>query len=611
MTTRNYDDELLPRRRFIKASTTAGIACACFPMVELSGRINGRTHIAPQDAATKVYVCPPCGLDCDKLVFEKPGACTVCGMTLIEKSERDKLETLALKASKSPLAGSWAGTYSVGSERTAVRINFAGTARGLKGAVDFLGQNGGFDLAGLKTSDSGFSGEVSYTGKKLSFDTHLNDSRLEGRVTTDKQTGRVELVHLAPFTLRDMRPWEGIYRAGSRLFLFESLNEYYACNAVELPSGKIRNLFPVQSNRFIAGPALLEALPQEQSFTFFNGDEPVRKVRIASRRNRFTASQIALPSEEVKFKNGDVTLAGTLILPASPGPHPAIIFMHGSGGSPRVSYFGFGYWLASRGIAVLKYDKRGSGESTGSFTTYEDLADDAVAGARMLQSRAEIDRKGIGFWGISEGGWTAPEAASRFTDAAFVIVVSGGGLSPAEGEIYDTEDQLRSDGRFSEADIRQALAFQRARDHYAQKHEGWDEYAGLLKIALTKPWYNYPTTDLFGAAKADSAFWRSKARTYFYDPLPALRSVRCPFLGLRGGVDDPVGGRLGLTAMQQALAAAGNKDITMRMIPRANHELFEADSGVSAELARTKRFAPEVLPLMTQWLEKRVLRKRT
>jgi pimeloyl-ACP methyl ester carboxylesterase len=513
-----------------------------------------------------------------------------------------------LAASKSPLAGDWAGVYFIGSTHTAVRFYFAATLQGLKGTMDLPGQNGGFNLASLKTSDRGFSGETSYIGKKMAFEANLEGSHLNGGAIVNGEHGKLELARLAKVELAKMRPWEGIYRLGTRSLLFESLNEAYPCSAVELPSGMIRSLFPINQNQFIAGPTLLEAQPENQRYTFVQDSTGNRRVLIVRGGATIKASQVPLHSEEVKFENGNVNLVGTLILPNSHGPHPAIIFMHGSGGSPRISYFGFGYWLASREIAVLKYDKRGSGQSTGSFTTYEDLGEDAAAGARFLQSRPEIDPKRIGFWGISEGGWTAPEAASRFSEAAFVICVSGGGLSPAAGEIYDSEDALRSDGRFSEADIQQALAFQNARDHYAQTSEGWDAYQALFKVAITKPWYNYPTTDLFGAAKPDSPFWKTKARTYFYDPLPALRKVRCPLLALRGGFDDPVGGTLGVRAMQRGLAEGGNRKFTSRVIPRGNHELFEAKSGATDELPRTKRFCPGVLPLMTRWIEEQTRR---
>ena len=600
------EKNVITRRRFLLSGATAAVATSFVSKTGLASPL--LASFSGTNELGQVYVCPPCGQPCDKLTFDKAGKCPVCGMELISKDELDRQQALAGEASKSPLAGSWAGTYFINTpEHTAVRLNFAGTPEGLKGTVDLPGQNGGFELTSLKTSDTGFSGEMSFLGKTTSFDAKLDGLYLKGSAAVDGQTGTLDLVRIETVTLEAMRPWEGMYTAGPRSFLLESINEVYPCNSVELRSNEIRGLFPVGPKQFIAGPTLLEALPEQQRYTFVEDPLGARSVVITQGQRQITATQRPLHREEVKFQNGDVTLAGTLILPASRGPHPAIIFMHGSGANPRVSYFGLGYLLASRGIAVLKYDKRGAGQSTGSFTTYEDLAEDAVAGARMLQARAEIDPKRIGFWGISEGGWTAPEAASRFADSAFVIVVSGGGLSPAEGELLDSEAELRSDGRFSEQDIHQALAFQRARDRYAQKREGWEDYIALLKAARTEPWYNYPDTDLFGASTPDSPFWKNKARTYFYDPLPALRRVRCPFLAVRGAVDDPVGGNLATAAMRKALAEGGNRDVTMHVIPHADHNLFEAQSGNAAELPRTTRISPEAFPLMMKWLEARLV----
>src|SRR5215472_16061223 len=386
-------DSRLTRRDFVKSGAIAIVASSWLPAFDLKA-----LEFGPRTTDT-IYVCPPCGLECDKLTFGKPGTCPVCGMTLINKDERDRTEAQALAASKSPLAGDWAGVYFIGASHNAVHINFAGGPQGLKGTLDLPGQNGGFNLTSFKSTDDSFSGELSYIGRKMSFAGHLDGVHLNGSALVNSERGKLELVRVTKVELPTMRPWEGIYRAGTRLFLFESLNEAYPCSAVELPSEMIRSLFPVGPNQFIAGPALLEAQPEEQRYRFVQDATGKRKVLIFRDQHLIKATQLPLPSEEVRFKNGDVTLAGTLILPASRGPHPAIIFMHGSGGAPRISYFGFGYWLASRGIAVLKYDKRGSGQSTGTFTTYEDLAEDAVAGARMLQTRSEIDRNRIGFWG--------------------------------------------------------------------------------------------------------------------------------------------------------------------------------------------------------------------
>src|ERR1043165_815299 len=119
------------RRKFLK--TTAGTFVAASYLAAM-----GTGAIATQGVGQdpKIYVCPPCGQDCDKLEFDKPGKCPVCGMDLIGKAERDRMEAAAEAANQSPLAGSWAGTFFIGSpEHTAVRFYFTGTAEGLKGTV--------------------------------------------------------------------------------------------------------------------------------------------------------------------------------------------------------------------------------------------------------------------------------------------------------------------------------------------------------------------------------------------------------------------------------------------------------------------------------------------
>jgi len=126
-----------------------------------------------------------------------------------------------------------------------------------------------------------------------------------------------------------------------------------------------------------------------------------------------------------------VTLAGTLLMPATKGPHPALVLIHGS--TPLVRYY-FGaapYNYAANGIAVLFYDKRGCGESGGKLSgaTIETLAADAVAGVKYLKNRKDINPNQIGVDGHSQGGWVAPTAAVMSKDVAFVMAGAGEALT--------------------------------------------------------------------------------------------------------------------------------------------------------------------------------------
>lgn len=133
---------------------------------------------------------------------------------------------------------------------------------------------------------------------------------------------------------------------------------------------------------------------------------------------------------DVRFSNDDVTLSGTLVLPQSNGPHPAVVFIHGSGPQTREGVKVFAERFVSHGIAGLVYDKRGEGYSTGEFpddliSSFNDLANDAIAGKLFLEERSDIDSARIGFWSYSQGEWLAPLAATRSNGIAFVVCVGG------------------------------------------------------------------------------------------------------------------------------------------------------------------------------------------
>src|SRR5262249_57653035 len=118
--------------------------------------------------------------------------------------------------------------------------------------------------------------------------------------------------------------------------------------------------------------------------------------------------------------------------------------------------------LGGRGGATLIFDKRGTGASTGEVwyrtgDRFDVLVADALSGVRFLLSRPDIAPKKIGLWGLSQGGWLMPLAASRSKDIAFLIVVAAGGVTPAEQEVYDDEVKLR-DKVYPPEEVAEAVA---------------------------------------------------------------------------------------------------------------------------------------------------------
>ena len=138
-------------------------------------------------------------------------------------------------------------------------------------------------------------------------------------------------------------------------------------------------------------------------------------------------------STEVTVAHGDVVLAGTLTVPAGPGPHPAAVLVTGRGPHDRDETLGphrpfrlLADTLARAGVAVLRTDDRGVGGSTGSLVgaTYDDLVGDGLAGVELLRSRPDVDPAQVGLIGHSEGGYLAPLAAGR-GPVAFVVSLAG------------------------------------------------------------------------------------------------------------------------------------------------------------------------------------------
>jgi CubicO group peptidase (beta-lactamase class C family)/pimeloyl-ACP methyl ester carboxylesterase len=145
--------------------------------------------------------------------------------------------------------------------------------------------------------------------------------------------------------------------------------------------------------------------------------------------------------EDVSFQSGATTLAGTLSLPPGAGPFPAVVLLSGSGPQNRDSeVMGFRPFkliadhFVARGIAVLRFDDRGVGRSTGSVAgaTIEDFAGDALAAARTLRARHDIDGRRIGLVGHSEGAIVAAAPAARTPDVAFIVWLAGHAVSGAE-----------------------------------------------------------------------------------------------------------------------------------------------------------------------------------
>jgi pimeloyl-ACP methyl ester carboxylesterase len=294
--------------------------------------------------------------------------------------------------------------------------------------------------------------------------------------------------------------------------------------------------------------------------------------------------------------NGRVRLAVTLDLPDGRGPHPVLVLLHAAGAGERdfPSYRHLAQVLPARGIGVLRYDRRGSGRSTGDFTraSFPDLASDAQAVIAWARGIPSVDRRRIGVWGMSQGGWIAPIVASRDPAIAAVVIVSGAGTTPADQMIFTARTALREAG-YPDAVIDRAVDLRRSVDAFYAGTKTRDEVAALLSAARAEPWF--PLTSLQPELPADprASQWYYQ---YSFDPVESIEKVRAPVLLLFGERDPwiPVDDAL------RTWKTRAKTDVTVRRIPDVNH--FLAQTTDPAHDSDPAPASPEYTRVVTEWL---------
>jgi pimeloyl-ACP methyl ester carboxylesterase len=441
---------------------------------------------------------------------------------------------------------------------------------------------------------------------------------IEGEAEVPGTKARFHLVRTVKIAPEILSRYVGIYRFrnGDHLMIDSFPDTPDTLFVTDVKSGEARAVFPRSETQFTGGPALRVVSPTRQTLTFRDAGVRVIDLDQKGRQSGAFATRVPIAREEVTFKNGDVTLAGTLLLPAAKakgGKHPALVFTHGGGAQLREVYWGLGYLYAARGFAVLSYDKRGVGKSTGNWreASFEDLADDAVAAAKFLQARTDIAANQIGFLGQSQGGWIAPLAASRFPDSAFAIALSGGGLSPAETELFDTEYELTKAG-YAANEIKDALAFQKLKNEIIaspDSNDKWEQYAKLRLSAKDQKWFRHPGIDVFGAEKRADGFWTYMRKFYFYDPAPTLRTSKAPLLAIFGELDTPEGVKANVSAIKQIMDQAGRRDYIVKVYPNGSHNLMEVPPDNPNEFVRLKRFPPGFFEMLVDWTTTQLRRR--
>jgi hypothetical protein len=271
--------------------------------------------------------------------------------------------------------------------------------------------------------------------------------------------------------------------------------------------------------------------------------------------------------------------------------------------------------LTRRGIAVLRFDDRGVGKSTGSFSvaTSEDFAEDALGGVRFLKTRPEVAAGKIGVAGHSEGGLIAPMVAVRSTDVAFLVLLAGTGV-PGDSIIKAQSRLIARAGGETDDVIERTARAQAAM--FAAVRAGGDSAAVQARLqAVADSLLATMTEAERQASGMTPQTARQQAQTigspwfrFFltYDPRPTLRRVKVPVLAINGALDLQVPSQDNLRAIEAALREGGNANVTAREFAGLNHLFQPATTGAPSEYGTIETtMSPEVLEAIAGWITER------
>lgn len=325
--------------------------------------------------------------------------------------------------------------------------------------------------------------------------------------------------------------------------------------------------------------------------------------------------------EEVVFANkiDSIKLGGSFTFPKEGNNFPAVVLITGSGWEDRDEtifnhkpFLVIADYLTRKGFAVLRFDDRGGGASTGNVkdATTLDFVKDVSAAVDYLKSRKEVDQNKIGLIGHSEGGMIAPIVATERKDIAFIILLAGPGLTGEEILIRQTELISKAEG-IPDQEIEKNIKLSKSIYTEIRNSKNSDEANERVTKLLQK--YVETLSDSEKTELGDTkAFIERQTKTvaspwftYFlkYDPVPTLEKVTCPVLALNGEKDLQVPAKEDLAAIENAFKKGKNKNYKTVLLPGLNHLFQTAKTGSPNEYGKIEEtFSPIALKAISDWL---------
>ena len=307
-------------------------------------------------------------------------------------------------------------------------------------------------------------------------------------------------------------------------------------------------------------------------------------------------------------------------LPTKEGFFPAVILISGSGAQNRDEellghkpFLVIADYLTKNGIAVLRFDDRGTAMSKGNYATATtlDFASDVEAAVQYLLTRKEIDQKKIGLIGHSEGGIIAPMVAAKSKKVSFIILLAGTGI-PGDELLLLQQELIGKASGISDEDLKKTKSTNSEVFEMVKKAKNSDQ----LNVDITE--YITKSLKLDSKAKIPDGISESEYiamqmsqitspwMQFFikYNPALVLEKVKCPVLALNGDKDMQVPSKVNLDAINKALVKGGNKKVTSKELPNLNHLFQDCKTGAPQEYSEIEQtFSPSALVEILNWIQ--------
>ena len=513
--------------------------------------------------------------------------------------------TASASANAAPTEQLWLGEFTIAGKSTAMLVHGRYEATDATSTVDLpVMKAQDIPLTNIKFSPANASFQFQGGRDLYSFQGIRKDGNLSGTVLQGTQPGTFTLVQARPADRASADRFAGSYQIAPGHVIDIGPMDEAGGLLVFIDHKTLREgpLYQLTPGKFVAGPSVGVPYPFVIRADFTSDAAgAVTGLRWSDAGKESLARRITPHSiEPVSVVNGNVVLKGTLTLPASGGPHPAVIFAPGSGATTR----NVGIWnmfFVRQGFAVLSLDKRGAGTSSGDWQTsgMDDIAGDWLAGVALLKQRPDIDPKRIGVHGSSQGGWTGPLMAARSADIAFVIVRAGSAVGVRDTMVHEVGWTVREAG-LSDADARQAELASRVLFDLAPR--SWEEFDAAATPMKQKPWapHAWPVN-----LSKDGWGRRWSALNAAFDPASTLARVKVPVLWFLGALDHNVPSAESERRLNAARELSGNEDFTIVMLPDAGHSFLHTTTGNNSEFVHATRMSAGYWDAMARWLAKR------